>query len=899
MRKFLGVSLALVGVSLGFACGDDDDSSPIGGQNGRSGAGSSQGGSAGASGRGGGGPMGGSAGSSSGSAGASGAAGSSPTLPPPTLPAAFPEPPPVETCISTIPVAPEGNVCGVTGTGAQRVLRGRVVAPDKIYDGGEVVLDDKGVIACVGCDCSATPGYADPATTTTIACPSGVITPALINTHDHITFAHNTPKTHANKYNHRHEWRTGANGGVEIDVDSFTLPAEQGPRDDAVRWGEIRFVMGGAASTVGAGGVDGMLRNLDRNGTQQGGLDQKAVSFETFPLDDANGFLLTECKYNGSDVVPTASLAAEDAFLPHIAEGVSAPARNEFVCTRGYGGAQQDYLQTQTTIVHAIGVTAADAAVMGGQGTGAIWSPRSNIDLYGFTANVVQFARMGVTVALGTDWSASGSYNLLRELACADAYNTNNLGGIFKPYHLYRMVTEDAALLTASHDKIGSLKVGLFGDVTVWAGANQPDAYAAVTKANVQDVALVLRAGSVLYGESASVDALAPGGGVGCEVVSDGATGSVCGAARKVCAEREFGAGKTIAAMDANIKLASNGQLYPLFFCDAAAAGEPSCVPSRPGEFTGVSTPEDTDGDGKLNEADNCPTIFNPIRPMDGAAQPDADADGVGDACDPCPFRAGTDACPLVSEDTDADGVFDSYDDCPDVANPDQGDNDLDGKGNACDGCPDSANPGAALCPAADFTIAEAKTKTPGTLVTIRNVVVSAISVNGGNRGFWVQDAAAGIFVFTGGTSPTVVPGDRVDVGGSVAVFSGLIELEDSTVTKLSSGEPPAPVVVDPASISTTGADKDKYLGMLVSVQNVSITNANPDAPSDFDEMLVTGGLRVDDYIYNYDNASFAVGTTFAVITGPLSNRFADSKILPRSEADLTPAPPAVAGKRR
>ncbi|HEU4412267.1 MAG TPA: amidohydrolase family protein, partial [Polyangiaceae bacterium] len=784
---------------------------------------------------------GGTGGAGGGGAAGSGAGGSGggtlPQPPPPVLP----NPPEVSACGTTIDPAPEGRVCGVSGTGAVRVLRGKVVAPDKVYDGGEVVIDEKGLIACVGCDCSATPGYAE---ATTLSCPTGVITPALINTHDHITFAQNTPKTHADKYAHRHEWRTGANGKAEIDVPSF--PSGDPRRDDAVRWGELRFVLGGATSTVGSGGVKGMLRNLDRDPNaanpavdQQEGLNQKAVQFETFPLNDTGGALLTQCTYTGFDT--TATVKAEEAYLPHIAEGINAPAQNEFACTKGIGGAQADYLQGQTAIIHGIGLKATDAALMGARGVGLVWSPRSNLDLYGVTANVVQFLRQGVQIALGTDWSASGSYNLLRELACADSYNQNNLGGLFRPYHLYRMVTEDAAALTASDDKLGSLKVGLFGDVAVWSGAAKADPYEAVVKASVQDVALVLRAGLALYGEPEAVDALSPGAGAGCELVSEGGTGGavdVCGAARKVCAQREFG--KDIAALQASMGTGFGG-LYPLFFCEQTKAGEPSCVPSRPGEFTGVPSADDGDGDGIANAQDLCPTVFSPARPMDGGQQADGDGDGVGDACDPCPFNATSHECPLVSEDVDADGVPEPADNCPDVPNADQADNDADLKGNACDPCPDQKNPGASLCPGEIVSIADAKTKANGTAVLIRNVIVSAVDTTGSTRGVWVQEGtAAGLFAFTGPTPFDVVPGDVVDISGTVGEFSGLKQLGTPAFTKVGSGAVPAPIVVDPARVATGGADVDKYMSMLVRVESVSVTDANPDAPADFDEVAVT-----------------------------------------------------------
>jgi hypothetical protein len=73
-------------------------------------------------------------------------------------------------------------------------------------------------------------------------------------------------------------------------------------------------------------------------------------------------------------------------------------------------------------------------------------------------------------------------------------------------------------------------------------------------------------------------------------------------------------------------------------------------VLSAPIILQGLDPDSDGDGDGVVNDSDNCPGTANPL-------QEDSDGDGVGDACDNC---AGT-ANPL-QEDTDDDGFGDACD---------------------------------------------------------------------------------------------------------------------------------------------------------------------------------------------------------------------------------------------
>ena len=122
--------------------------------------------------------------------------------------------------------------------------------------------------------------------------------------------------------------------------------------------------------------------------------------------------------------------------------------------------------------------------------------------------------------------------------------------------------------------------------------------------------------------------------------------------------------------------------------------------------LTLTGRPLDADGDGVVDDVDNCPADVNP-------GQSDRDGDGLGDVCDFCPRDP--------DNDVDGDGVCGEVDNCIAVANSDQLDTNGDGIGNACDcdfnnddfcggidftlfiGCFNQATGGNTICEAADM----------------------------------------------------------------------------------------------------------------------------------------------------------------------------------------------------
>jgi len=783
---------------------------------------------------------------------------------------------------AAIDAPPATAVCTVTPGDARKVLTGNVLTPTGILANGQVAISATGTITCVGPACTV-------GGETVIACPDGVISPGLINTHDHITYTQNSPYNNTGeRYEHRHDWRQGRRGHTRITTPGSATADQQ-------RWGELRFLLGGATSIVGSGGASGLLRNLDQASNQEG-LGQPAVQYETFPLDDSSGTQITStCNY-GSGADTTASIMNYQAYEPHIAEGIDAVARNEFLCTSSTTydttapGLSNDLVQPQTAIIHALGLKPFDYGVMALDGTALIWSPRSNITLYGDTAAAQVAARMGVQIALGTDWSATGSINLLRELHCAASLNATYWGNYFTDQALWEMVTSNAAAVTATDDVIGSLVVGRVADIAIFDGRTNAG-YRAIIDGEPKDVVLVMRSGKPLYGEAATIGALVP---TGCDAID------VCGNAKSVCLMSEVG--KTYDQLKT-----SSGNLYPAIQC-GVPMNEPSCLPARPMAvdgstiYTGIATAADSDGDGVPNATDNCPTVFNPIRPVDNGMQGNADGDAAGDACDVCPVNADVTTCTAVNpNDRDGDGIINAIDNCPEIANPGQEDGDGDMHGDVCDACPTISNPGSTGCPVSIYSI-KSGTTTVGSVVRVENAIVTGEGTNGffvqikeGDVGY-TSPNNSGIFVFTGAASPLlaqVAVGNRVTIDGSVALFSGQLELDSvSSVTAGTAVEAaPAPIVVTAAEVTTGGARATQLESVLVRIGASTVTALNA-GQGEF-TVMETGTVVVDDYLY-VPAPAITVGQTFGTVTGVLALRSNVSKLEPRSAADLTPGAVAV-----
>ncbi len=138
------------------------------------------------------------------------------------------------------------------------------------------------------------------------------------------------------------------------------------------------------------------------------------------------------------------------------------------------------------------------------------------------------------------------------------------------------------------------------------------------------------------------------------------------------------------------------------------------------------------------------------------------------------------------------------------------------------------------------------------------------------------------------------MPGTLVRLTGRTNDFYGQWQIQHvESLQSIGQSAVPDPIAVSPGDISTGGPQASALEGMLVTVNNVTVVEVEPEAgPGDGQdgmptyEFVVDGQLRVDDYFYRLSPLP-SVGTSFASITGVLRLGNGNSKMEPRGPSDI------------
>ena len=187
-------------------------------------------------------------------------------------------------------------------------------------------------------------------------------------------------------------------------------------------------------------------------------------------------------------------------FIYHCAEGL----RDSRVL-RDYTDLEgSDGLLSKLIAIHCCAVDAANWEKWDKQNAGGVvWSPLSNLLLYGETTLIDDARARGVRICLGSDWGPSGTKNLLGEMKVARVV-ADQLGYTITDREIVEMVTTNPGVLLERcwHRPVGRLVEGAFADITVLSGRGSGSAWKRIVAATERDVALVVIGGAPCYGYS-------------------------------------------------------------------------------------------------------------------------------------------------------------------------------------------------------------------------------------------------------------------------------------------------------------------------------------------------------------------------------------------------------------
>jgi hypothetical protein len=405
----------------------------------------------------------------------------------------------------------------VPGAGAALLLRGTVVTPDTAFAGEVLVSGD--TIACAAASCAAAPQAAD----ATIVQTHGLIFPGLIDTHNFVLFDifdaddWSPPQL----YDNHDGWTTDTRYGTLVDATQY-LNGEGSPLDygcEMDKYAEIKALLGGTTSIVGHAGAS----NRACYGSLARTID---MTVNDLGADYVRTATLAPDKTTADSVCADYVDGDTHAFLVNVGEGTDATALNEFTKLGTVSTSPGCLYAPQTAIAHGSALGDAEFTTMAAAGMSLTWMPRSNVALYGATADVPLALAKGINVSLAPNWSITGSRDLLAELRFARAYADAHWSGALSDSDLVAMVTTRAARVLGLQDDIGRIAAGRKADLTVVAGSCAGPQRALI-EAQPADVRLVLVGGVPLYGDAA-LQAAAPAA-PGCDALD------VCGSAKFVC----------------------------------------------------------------------------------------------------------------------------------------------------------------------------------------------------------------------------------------------------------------------------------------------------------------------------------------------------------------------------
>ncbi len=327
----------------------------------------------------------------------------------------------------------------------------------------------------------------------------GCVYPGLIDLHSHVVYnvlpLWSPPGTDE-PFTDRADWPGHGDYEGTVSDPANALGALAGKAH--LKYCEVKAVVGGTTAIQGSAKMaypyEGWLvRNVEYETFKT---RQKLAYQSALPLKNEQEYK----KYRDH-------MKAGKAFIYHLSEGTAADLIEEYELARSeqmlrprfcgihctaLGGPQFDEWEGEAGAI--------DAEDVAGEENGTIvWSPFSNLWLYRATTDVATARDKGMRICLGSDWSPSGSKNLLGELKVADMWNREGMGEAFTAEELCATATRNPADALGWTNRIGRLREGLHADFVVTSDRGG-DPYRNLIESIELDVLLVAINAQPFYG---------------------------------------------------------------------------------------------------------------------------------------------------------------------------------------------------------------------------------------------------------------------------------------------------------------------------------------------------------------------------------------------------------------
>lgn len=287
----------------------------------------------------------------------------------------------------------------------------------------------------------------------------GTIYPGMIELHNHLPYNILPYWVADRQYTNHGQWKSVKGYRINVTGPMQTLGKSPGFPEAIVRFVECKSLVGGVTTSQGITLANssltkkvfhGVIRNVEE--TNEAVLPEARTRIADVKSGQAEAFLN--------------SLSPDRTRLLHLAEGIDDRARSFF--TNLQINADDWAITNRLNGIHCAGLKREDFEVFGARGGSMTWSPMSNLVLYGATADMEAAKDNDIAIGLGSDWSPSGSKNLLEELKVAYLVSENHVGGpLFTKEELVRMVTANPAKILGWENALGSLQVGMKADMLI------------------------------------------------------------------------------------------------------------------------------------------------------------------------------------------------------------------------------------------------------------------------------------------------------------------------------------------------------------------------------------------------------------------------------------------------